>query len=349
MEQRGLIERVKDCFTIEDAWHALGLEGTPAKSCRCPWRDDRRASFSVWADGRRWHDHASGAGGDVIDFVKEAADLPTADAVRWCAERAGLATAVTGSVTARPRPPAPRRPQPERRPEPWPTLRPGTPEERAALATLRGFTVDGVELAERRGLLHFGTYDGAAPWRQHWRGLPFWAVAHPARLAELRRLDGGRWPEKDGTPSHRKAHTVGNGKDFPIGIIEAAPFPVVALCEGAPDLIAAHDLAIQMGNADRVAVCAVLGAGVHRLAAECLPCFQAKHVRIFPHCDESGMKAARHWATQIKEAGAVVVDAFDLSGFTTKAGTTGKDLADLLNIDPRSLRTNPEILTDLFP
>jgi hypothetical protein len=348
MEERGLIERVKNCFTIEDAWHALGLEGNPAKSCRCPWRDDRRPSFSVFSDARRWHDHSSGEGGDVIDFTKTAANLSTADAVRWCAARAGLVADESGKVTPRQR--APRRPEPERKPEPWPTLRPGTPDEVGALAKLRGFTIGGIDLAERRALLHFGIYDGAAPWRRHWRGLPFWAVTDPARrLVELRRLDGERWPEKDGTPSHRKAHTIGHGKEFPVGIMQAAGFPVVALTEGAPDLIAAHDLAYQSGKAELVGVCAVLGAGVHRLAAECLPCFQGRHVRIYPHCDESGMKAARQWAAQIKEAGAAVVDAFDLSGFTTKAGTPGKDLADLCNADPRSLRANPELFNDIFP
>ena len=81
MEERGLIERVKDCFTIEDAWHALGLEGTPAKSCHCPWLPDKRRSFSVFNEKRRWHHFSSGDGGDVIDFVKAAANLPTADAV----------------------------------------------------------------------------------------------------------------------------------------------------------------------------------------------------------------------------------------------------------------------------
>ena len=346
--ERGLIERVKDCFTIADAWHALGLEGRPAKSCRTPWRDDRRPSFSVFAESRRWFDHSSGEGGDVVDFVKAAADLDTAAAVRWCAARAGLVADESGTVKPRPR--APRRPEPMKKPEPWPTLRPGTAEEKKALASLRGFSLAGIELAARRGLLHFGIYDAACPWRQHWRGLSFWAVADEARrLVELRLLSGEYWPERDGSSPRRKAHSIGNGKDHPCGIELAAGFPVVALVEGAPDLVAAHDAALQLDAAERVAVCSVLGAGVHRLAVECLPCFGGKHVRIYPHTDESGMSAARQWAAQIKEAGAAVVDAFDLSGFITKAGKPGKDLADLLNADPHSLRANPELLNDLFP
>lgn len=345
-----MIEEVKEHFTVADAWHALGLPGTPAKCCRIPWADDRRPSFSVFDDGRRWFNHRDGEGGDVIDFVKAAAELDTAGAVRWCAVRAGLADAGGDEARPRVRAPLPRRTMPERPPEPWPTLRHGTPEEKAALALLRGFTVGGIELAERRGLLHFGRYDAAAPWRQHWHGADFWAVTDAARrLVELRRMDGAHWPEKDDRPAHRKAHTIGHGKDFPVGIEEAEPFPIVALVEGAPDLAAAHELALQLGMADKVAACAVLGAGVHRLAAECLPRFRGKHVRLYPHTDEHGMKAARHWAAQIKEAGAAVVDAFDLAGFTTTKGTPGKDLADLCNIHPDSLRANPEILHDLFP
>ncbi|HRJ10172.1 MAG TPA: hypothetical protein PLP58_16460, partial [Prosthecobacter sp.] len=244
----------------------------------------------------------------------------------------------------------PRRPELERKPEPWPTLRPGTAEERAALARLRGFSLGGIELAERRGLLHFGTYDAACPWRQHWRGAAFWAVTDAARrLVELRRLDGAFWPERDGGTPRRKAHSIGTGKDRPCGIEEAAGFSFIGICEGMPDLVAAHDLAWQLGAAERAGFCTVLGAGVRRLAAECLPCFKGRRVRLYPHCDESGGDAARAWALQIKEAGALVVDAFDLSGLTTKDGKPGKDLADLVNADPRCLRGNPELLEDLFP
>lgn len=346
---RTLIEQIKGSLTVADAWHALALPGAPAKCCRSPWREDRRPSFSVFDEARRWHDHSTGQGGDVVDFVKEAAQLTTAEAVRWCASQAGLRTDDGAPIAPRVRPTAPRRPMPERKPEPWPTLRAGTPEEKHALAALRGFSIGGIELAEARGLLHFGIYDAPCAWRHHWRGLAFWAVTDSSRrLVELRRMDGTHWPEKDGT-AHRKAHTIGHGKDHPVGIAEAARFPIVAVCEGAPDLVACHDLALQLCAADRVGVCAVLGAGVNRLAAECLHHLKGKHVRLFPHCDEDGMRALRQWARQIKEAGAAVVDAFDIDGFTTRQGTRGKDLADLINIHPDCLRANPELLNDLFP
>lgn len=347
--ERTLIEQIKGALTIADVWHALALPGAPAKCCRCPWREDRRPSFSVFSESRRWHDHASGEGGDVLDFVKQAAQLTTAEAVRWCAAQAGLRTDEGAPIQPRVRPPAARRPMPERKPEPWPTLHTGTAEERHALAVLRGFSIGGIELAAARGLLHFGSYDAPCAWRQHWTGAAFWAVTDSSRrLVELRRMDGAHWPEKDGT-AHRKAHTIGHGKDHPVGIAEAAQFPIVAVCEGAPDLVACHDLALQLCASDRVGVCAVLGAGVNRLAADCLHHFRGKHVRLFPHCDEHGMRALRQWARQIQEAGAALVDAFDLEGFTTRQGTRGKDLADLINLHPDCLRANPQLLNDLFP
>jgi hypothetical protein len=351
MTDRTLIDQIKNAYTVADAWHALALPGTPARCCRIPWAEkDTRPSFSVFQDGQRWFNHRDGTGGDVLDFVKEATGMNTTDAVRWCAARAGLRCGDDApDAQPRMRRQPPRRQMPERAPEAWPTLRAGTAAEKKALAELRGFSIGGIELAESRGLLHFGIYDAACPWRQHWKGAAFWAVTDAARrLVELRRMDGKHWPEKDGT-AHRKAHTIGHGKDHPCGIVEAAQFPIIGLVEGAPDLIAAHDLLTQMGEPERVGVAAILGAGVSRLAAECLHHFKAKHVRLYPHHDEHGLRAARQWAEQIKEADAALVDAFDLSGITTKNDTPGKDLADLINLHPACQRANPELLNDLFP
>lgn len=76
MTDRTLIDQIKDAFTVADAWHALALPGTPARCCRIPWAEkDRRPSFSVFQDGRRWFNHRDGTGGDVLDFVKEATGM----------------------------------------------------------------------------------------------------------------------------------------------------------------------------------------------------------------------------------------------------------------------------------
>ena len=68
------IQDVKARFTIFDAWAALGLEGRAGRCVRSPFRDDRRASFSVFGDGTKAKDHATGESYDVIDFVARALD-----------------------------------------------------------------------------------------------------------------------------------------------------------------------------------------------------------------------------------------------------------------------------------
>ena len=137
MTDRTLIDQSKDAFTVAEAWHALALPGTPARCCRIPWAEkDRRPSFSVFQDGRRWFNHRDGTGGDVLDFVKEATGMSTADAVRWCAARAGLRGG-DDAPDAQPRlRPSPRRQMPERAPEAWPTLRPGTAADKKALVSI---------------------------------------------------------------------------------------------------------------------------------------------------------------------------------------------------------------------
>ena len=65
------LERLSVC----DVWQRLGVEGKPGrngKACRSPFRPDRNPSFSIYMDGRRWKDHATGEGGDAADFCAKA-------------------------------------------------------------------------------------------------------------------------------------------------------------------------------------------------------------------------------------------------------------------------------------
>ena len=50
------------------AWHAS------RKYTKAPSREDHRASFSIYAEGRRWRDFGNSDGGDAVDFVAHAAD-----------------------------------------------------------------------------------------------------------------------------------------------------------------------------------------------------------------------------------------------------------------------------------
>ena len=67
--RRDLFAEAREKYTIADIWHAFGYEGQPKSNCKSPFREDRSPSFSIFDDGRAWTDHATGEGGDVIEFV----------------------------------------------------------------------------------------------------------------------------------------------------------------------------------------------------------------------------------------------------------------------------------------
>ncbi|MBX3733957.1 MAG: toprim domain-containing protein [Verrucomicrobiae bacterium] len=210
-----------------------------------------------------------------------------------------------------------------------PRLRPGSLPELRELGDQRGFLVEGLRLAMARGMLHFCELFGQAAW----------CVADQRReLFEFRRLDGKKWDAYGRLPN-RKSHCLGHGKRWPIGTLESVPYPKVAFVEGAPDLLAAFHFIFAEEKTDTVAAVAALGASNRHLAPESLALFAGKHVRLFPHRDEAGLAASRAWARQLKEAGAVRVEAFDLSGLTLACGDEGKDLADVAQIDPDCFET----------
>ncbi len=307
---------LKARYSIAQAWSDLGLEGAPAKICRSPFRNEHRngdahPSFSVYAEGARFKDFSTGESGDVFDLVRKARGVDMAGALAWVRERMGAASAR----------PVVRLTSAEKPRAVMPDLRHGTPAELAALAKLRSINVEAVQLAAARGFLHFGTL-----WRHQ-----FWALTDSRRsLVEFRRLDGKPWPAF-GRLSERKSHCLGSGKNWPVGIVEAAQCESVAWLEGAPDFLAFLHFALAEGRAEHVAPVAMLGAANQRVAAEALELLRGKSVVLYPHCDPAGQTAAKAWARQLRVAGARV-SAFDLSGAILDDGTTGKDLNDLCRL-----------------
>ncbi len=182
-----------------------------------------------------------------------------------------------------------------------------------ALAKLRSVSLAGVKLAGLRGLLCFA----------EWKGLPAWIVSDEARLnAQARRMDGKPWPERN-----IKAQTLpGSRAAWPVGIREAAPFPVVLLCEGGPDLLAAHHFIVAHKREADTAAVAMLGAGLD-IHPDALPLFAGKVVRIFAHADDAGREAAVKWATQL-DGIASRLDALSFRGFFLPDGAPVKDLND---------------------
>lgn len=285
---------------------------TPKGSCRSPFREDRHPSFSVFENGRAFKDHATGEGGDVVRFLQMASGLSPGDAIRQIIDMAGLAE---------------NKPTPQkqaRRSLSLPDdLHVGNTAELQALARLRGISPEACILATERGLLKF-----TRTFRDGEDIVSGWVILDGERRnAQVRRLDGKPIGSVDA-----KAKTLpGSIASWPVGASTCEHFPQVAFCEGGPDLLAALHFAWAEGAEDRVAVCAMLGAGLS-IAADALPCFRGRHVRLFPHLDDAGRKAASNWTRQLRAAGANV-DAFNVRDVVLMDGSTAADLNDLARMD----------------
>jgi|DEB0MinimDraft_6_1074348.scaffolds.fasta_scaffold136528_2 hypothetical protein len=79
------ISKALSLITPEEVWIELNLAGVPKKSCKSPFRDDRKPSFSVF-QGREgiwfFKDHATGDGGNMITLWAEAKGIDSKTACR---------------------------------------------------------------------------------------------------------------------------------------------------------------------------------------------------------------------------------------------------------------------------
>ena len=297
---------LKRRYLIADAWRDLGLPGQPGKCVSSPFRPDHSPSFSVFAEGMKAKDFATGESFDVFDLVAKARGCNTAEAIAFVRERLGVAREL-------------RKPEPARPSLKLPPLRAGTEAELRQLAERRGFAIEALSLAHARGFLFFC---------ELW-GEPAWCITDQRRqLHEFRRVNGEKWAAYGRLPA-RKCHCIGHGKDWPIGTLESAAFGKVAWVEGAPDFLAALHFLRAEGKTESVAPVGILGASNRALSPEALAKFKGKVLVLYPHADFAGREAARSWARQLKHAGAARVTAFDLSGLVKADGTVGKDLADV--------------------
>lgn len=212
-----------------------------------------------------------------------------------------------------------------------PALRAGTARELAALATLRGLAVEGIEVAQERGLLRFGDWRRQAAW---------FVLDGSSRVAQARRMDGQPWRKPDG--SDFKAWTLpGSAGAWPVGIGEAEDFAHLALVEGGPDLLAACQFLWCEDREHDCAPVAMLG-GSAAIHADALPLFAGKRVRIFPHVDPTGDNAALRWAEQLTAAGAAV-DAFNFAGLRRSDGAPVKDLCDFAALHPDDFESDRQL------
>jgi hypothetical protein len=273
----------------------------PALSCVSPFREDRNPSFSVYDQGQKWKDHATGDHGDAVDFLGKALDIPAQEAVRRFVEMAG-----GGYRVQAPRPklaptPAPKTEDTDekrRRRAAWPAMELPTEEELEAVATLRRLPVEGPQWAAIDGTLRMATVEGERCWIVR---------STCGKNAQARQLDGQPFQEgRAADPFFLKAKTLaGSIATLPVGNYHDTRWPAVALLEGGPDVLAAYAGIHRLGLLDTVAVCGMLGASM-RPPYGALATMKGRRVRIFQHNDEAGAKAADGWARLIHNAGGTV-------------------------------------------
>jgi hypothetical protein len=330
------LAQAKQRVTVFDLWRHFRFPGDPKRHnpVRSPFRQDHKPSFSITRDGKLFHDFADADHrGDVVDFWRLATGLPVADACSAFIQFAG--TGCSGIIPITRSAPAPASPPAERQKPVLPPMQRGDHKRLQVLAQFRNLSVEGLQLASERGLLWFAMVHGLSAWL---------ATDATGWNCQARRLDGGLWTH---LAAPAKAYSLpGCRAAWPIGITEAQSFPVVALVEGTPDLLAAHHFTHAEGRERDVAAVCITGAA-NSIPDDALPSFAGRRVRIFPHLDDAGQKAAQRWTAQLESVNATV-DCFDLGGITRTSGQPVKDLNDLASLDADKFETDHD-LWSIFP
>ena len=299
----------------------LGLARFAKSSCPSPFRGDQRASWGIFERTGRWwfKDFGTGEFGDevallaqvyqqdqrrdfkkLLDLYAEVADR-TVNALEVAAVSDEAAKEETGTE------------KPDTS-----FLGIGTEKQLEKLSELRGISLAGLRYASERNVLKFGV----------WLGHEVFAVLdNSGCLAELRRLDGQLFDSYGSLPAH-KSHTLKHSrKNWLLGIMESMECSGVALVEGMPDFLAMHQFVLEEGMMGKIAPVAMLTSSCN-IAAEALPHFIGKTVRIFPHSDQPGIDAAERWQKQLLNAGAARLDFFNFRAFEIAAGPELNDLCD---------------------
>lgn len=213
-----------------------------------------------------------------------------------------------------------------------PRFHPGTSQDFAALAKLRGLSVDAIALASARGLLRFGRYHGAPAW---------FALDASHRNGCARRMDGAAWHGG----AAKSLIFRGAFAQWPLGIAETQLFPVILLCEGGADLLAAFHFMVARR---RVTDCApvVMLSAAYNIPPQTLAMFAGKRVRIFAHDDATGYRAAARWQAAL-EPHAREVDAFAFAGIRTRDGQAANDLNGFAQCEASP--ENDPLLSNLLP
>jgi hypothetical protein len=343
-----------------------------ALQCRCPFHEEKSASFSIKGGENGDFGHCFGCGwsGDIFKLWIASRNCTFAEAKRDLAQLAGVASMPTEVKWKH----SGKRPQitedatpvkRERRKPALPGLKRCKPDDIAALAELRGLSVAGVKVAaesfRRVAMCQWPQWhsDRTGQWRVAEDAARSWVVLDESRwVAQYRRLDGApyeiRRKDKE-VPDEVKCWTAGS-PTWPLGAEEIGRRAKILLVEGGADMLAAYHFLHAFGLLGEVAVVCMLGSG-NRIAADALPAFHAKRVRILMDADEpkakegqkpkaAGLEAAARWQGQLTLAGAGV-ETYSLYGLVTLQGERVKDLNDLAHCDGETL-SNPDIIDAFF-
>lgn len=344
-----LSEDIKAALSIVDELrrdgHELKKVG-PRFFCLCPFHQERTPSYCVTPDTGRFHCFGCGRDGTVIDYHALRRGITPGQAITELAARLRIPNSANGHTE----PTKPRQPEAtkQRRRLKLPNLQKGNAAEFAQLSDCRRVSMDALQLASNRGLLWFSDMaDGPNIIRA-------WIITDRTRRnAQARRLDGRRWQhawdieikqwQRLEPDQQRKVHGfTGNQASWPVGIEEARRFASIALLEGV-DLLAAFHFLISEDRENAVAPVAILGAS-NQIPGDVLRLFAGKRVRLFPHADAAGLRAAANWEAQLLPIVAHI-DAFDFSGLLQSGGAPVKDLNDLTNIDYDCMEAERAVLS----
>jgi hypothetical protein len=276
--------------TFEELFVLLGLPPIKGRNVPCPLHADKRPSFSVFIGSNgieRGKCFTGCFNGDVYDLYARCYRCDRKTAFKELNHKLGIATA-TFQLD---RPlherfqPAPKSTQRDERLHPSIPLDQGDDRMVVDLSTLRRIHEGGVRLALERGLLGFGDY----------MGRPAWVITdRSGLLMQARRLDGRTWFRDT------KAITLkGSDANHLLGVQEAAEADLLFVCEGGPDMLAAHALMYEMAllkaaDPARIAVTGLMGASMRPRRAT-LAGLKAKRVIIWAHADQAGRDGAKEW------------------------------------------------------
>lgn len=322
-----LLQMAKERIGIFELWQILGLQDDPNKNpCHSPWAKHGSPSFSISKDGRCFNDFSTKEKGDAVTFLAKVLCLSVGEACKKFVELSGVKA--IGQFLPRPICFKTTQIESERTKPNFPSFTIGNLGDLRHVAEQRNLSLEGLQIASDAGILRFTSL----------HGVDVWVVTDCAGWnAQARRMDGQIWPQ-----IKAKAWTLsGSWASWPIGVNETKNFDSVALVEGAPDLLAAFHFLYAEDKEREVMPVAMLGAN-NRIPSEVLPLFANKSVRIFPHLDPAGLKAAVQWETQLNESGASA-RCFNFNGLTKMNGDPCKDLNDVSHIDPDCFEEEREV------